>query len=139
MSNGVEVSTDKSLLNVSLIHDFISNKSYWGQGRSLEQVRTTIENSVCFGIYSGREQLGFCRVVTDKVAFAYVMDFFIIESFQGKGLGQLLVEEMLAHPELQSVSWLLATDSAHEFYGSYGFAKIDDPERYMKRIGAALG
>jgi len=136
LSDQHSVSTDKSLLNVELIHDFLSNRSYWAKGRTIEEVKATIANSICFGLYFKDEQVGFCRVVSDKVAFAYVMDFFIVDSHRGKGLSKVLTEEMLAHPDLLSVNWLLATKDAHNLYRKYGFSEIDNAHRYMKKTGA---
>ena len=63
--NGYTIGTDPSLLNIELIHDFLSNTSYWATGRSLGVVKRSIENSLSFGIYKGREQVGFARIVTD--------------------------------------------------------------------------
>jgi hypothetical protein len=73
--NNYAVSDDKSKLDINFIHSFIRN-SYWGKGRSLEDVTETIENSDCFGIYDNNEQIGFARVVSDQVIFAYLFDVF---------------------------------------------------------------
>lgn len=59
-----KISTDKSLLSVKNISGFL-DKSYWASGRPVEQIKLTIENSICFGVYYGAEQVGFARVVTD--------------------------------------------------------------------------
>jgi hypothetical protein len=45
-----QISTDRSRLNVDLIHNFLSNTSYWAAGRSREVVQRSIENSLPFGI-----------------------------------------------------------------------------------------
>jgi hypothetical protein len=45
------ISTDPSRLDVDLIHDFISNHSYWGSGRARDVVLRSIENSMAFGLY----------------------------------------------------------------------------------------
>jgi hypothetical protein len=61
------VSTDKSKLNHELIYNFLSNNSYWAKGRSMKVVKKSIENSLCFGVYSNEgEQIGFARVVTER-------------------------------------------------------------------------
>ncbi len=36
------ISTDNHRLNIPLIHDFISNQSYWGQGRKIEIVQLAL-------------------------------------------------------------------------------------------------
>ena len=128
------ISTERERLDVDLIHDYLSNSSYWAVGRSVETVRRSIENSLCFGIYKGDEQVGFGRVVTDYATFAWVADVFIRDSFRGRGLGKWLVEVMLAHPELQGFRrWTLATKDAHELYRQYGFTELKRPERWMER------
>jgi GNAT superfamily N-acetyltransferase len=88
---------------------------------------------MCFGLYdAGDNMLGFARVLTDKVVFAYLMDLFIFEKHRGIGLGKQLVKHILEQPDLRQVRlWFLATNSAHGLYEKFGFAAIPDPERYM--------
>ena len=86
-----EISTDKSRLDLEMIHRFLSEKSYWARKRALEQTKTAIENSICFGLYEGRRQIGFARVVTDKATFAYLGDVFVLDGFRGEGLGKWLM------------------------------------------------
>jgi hypothetical protein len=79
------ISTDKSKLDIFAIHDFLCNRSYWAKGRSLENVKKTIDRSFCFGLFDSRGQMPrFARVVTDYVAFAYLMDVFILEEYRGR-------------------------------------------------------
>jgi hypothetical protein len=47
------ISTERGRLDLGVIQRFISEESYWGQGRSLEVVRKSVENSVPFGVYHG--------------------------------------------------------------------------------------
>ena len=75
--------------------------------------------------------LGFARVATDHVVFAYLMDLFILEPYRGKGLGTMLVGHIVQHPDLQVRLWFLATQSAHGLYEKFGFSGLPDPERYM--------
>ncbi|HDL01382.1 MAG TPA: N-acetyltransferase, partial [candidate division Zixibacteria bacterium] len=119
------ISTDKSKLDIEAIHDYLCNKSYWAKGRSFENVRKSIDNSICFGLYDSENKiLGFARVVTDKVVFAYLMDFFIFDEYQGDGLGKKLAKYIIEYPELQVRLWFLATDSAHGLYEKFGFSAL---------------
>jgi GNAT superfamily N-acetyltransferase len=131
------ISTDKSKLNLHLIHNFLSNSSYWAQGRPLATVQKSIEHSLCFGVYASTEQVGFARVVTDHATFAWLCDVFILETHQGKGLGKWLVECVVAHPELQRLKrFVLATSTAQEFYQRYGgFENLPALEKWMIRRG----
>ncbi len=126
------ISTEKSKLNLRVIHDFLCNRSYWAKGRSYDDVNKSIDNSMCFGLYDKNEQmLGFARVVTDNVVFAYLMDVFIMEEHRGKGLGKMLVKHIVEHPELQVKLWLLVTHDAHGLYRKFGFTDLKHPARYL--------
>jgi GNAT superfamily N-acetyltransferase len=126
------ISTEKSKLNVEAIHDYLSNRSYWAKGRSLESVKKSIDNSMCFGLYDSEDKLlGFARVVSDSVVFAYLMDLFIFEEYQGNGLGKMLVKHIVEHPDLQVRLWFLATATAHGLYEKFGFSGLSDPDRFM--------
>jgi GNAT superfamily N-acetyltransferase len=128
-----EISTDKSRLDLDVIHRFLSEESYWANKRSLEQTKTAIENSICFGVYLGERQIGFARVVSDKATFAYIGDVFILDEFRGRGLSKKLMQTMLEHPELQGLRrWVLATKDAHGLYEQFGFTQLKFPERWME-------
>jgi len=129
-----EISTDKTRFDLELIHDFLNNESYWATGRGIETIRRSIEHSLSFGIYKGRSQVGFARVVTDYATFGWLADVFIVKEFRGEGLGTWLMEIILAHPELQGFRrWTLATKDAHELYRKFGFNELKRPERWMER------
>jgi GNAT superfamily N-acetyltransferase len=128
------ISTDQARLDLNLIQDFLSSSSYWATGRSLETVRRSIEYSLSFGLYMGKRQIGFARVVTDYATFAWLDDVFILDSFREEGLGKWLVEVIVAHPELQGFRrWTLTTKDAHELYRKFGFTELKHPERWMEK------
>ncbi len=128
------ISTDKERLQLDVIHKYLSEESYWAQGRTFEHTQTAVENSICFGVYQGGEQVGFARVITDKATFAYLGDVFILTAYQKKGLSKKLMEAILADPELQNLRrWILATKDAHGLYAQYGFTPLKFPERWMER------
>jgi GNAT superfamily N-acetyltransferase len=129
-----EINTDKSMLDVDVIHRFLSEESYWAQTRTLEQTKTAIENSLCFGVYHGGRQIGFARVVSDFATLAYVGDVFILSEFRGRGLSKRLMETIVAHPNLQGLRrWLLATRDAHGLYEQFEFSSLKFPDRWMER------
>jgi GNAT superfamily N-acetyltransferase len=128
------ISTNNARLDLKLIHDFLSNSSYWAVGRKLETVKRSIENSLSFGLYEHERQVGFARVVTDYATFAWIADVFILEEARGRGLGTWLMEVILSHPELQGFRrWSLATKDAHDIYRRFGFSELKRPERWMER------
>jgi len=130
----IVVSTDKSKLNVPFIQNFLKD-IYWAAGRTIDEVQTTIDASFCFGIYLDDKQIGFARVVTDYVVFAYLMDVFIDEKHRGKGYSSLLIDAMMKEPQLQQVKiWRLATSDAHFLYEKFGFTPLAHPEKMMEKV-----
>lgn len=128
-----EIDTNKNRLDLSIIHEFLSKESYWAQNRTIEQTRTAIDNSICFGVYHGERQIGFARVVSDRATFAYIGDVFIIDEYRGRGLSKWLMKTIVAYPELQGLRrWVLATRDAHGLYEKSGFGPLVHPERWME-------
>lgn len=129
----ISVSTDKTKLNIDFIQNFLKT-IFWKAPRTIEDVKTVIEHSFCFGIYLDNEQIGFARVITDYVVFAYVMDVFIDEKHRGKGYSSILIEKMLNEPKLQDIKlWRLATRDAHFLYEKFGFKSLAFPEQMMEK------
>ena len=128
------ISDDKSRLDLKLIHNVISN-SYWAKGRSFEEIKRSIDNSICYGIYFADKQVGFARVLTDFVTIAYLMDVFIIEEQRGNGLSKILLEEVLFDSRFENVKkWVLVTKDAHSLYERYGFGEMKNSGKYMEKI-----
>ena len=128
------ITTEKAQLDVDAIQSFLENDSYWAQNRTLEQTKTAIENSMCFGIYHRERQIGFARVVSDCATFAYIGDVYILDEFRGRGLSKWLMEVIVTHPDLQNLRrWVLATRDAHGLYEKYDFAPLRFPDRWMER------
>ena len=130
---GFHISTDKSLLDFEVIHKYLSKESYWAQFIPADRLRRAIENSLCFGVYKGNEQVGLARIITDKATFAYLCDVFILEEFRGQGLSKWLMQCIVNHEELQGLRrWSLATADAHGLYSQFGFTQITRPDRWME-------
>lgn len=131
----LEFSTDKDRLDVAMIHAFLANESYWVPGISRANVEKCIKHSLCFGVYLDGRQIGFARLVTDFVRYAHLLDVFVLPEFRGRGIGKLLMENILAHPELRTiVRYTLGTQDAHSLYAQYGFTAFANPERQMELL-----
>jgi GNAT superfamily N-acetyltransferase len=95
----------------------------------------------CFGLFQGdpcvrgAKQVGFARVVSDGVTFAWLCDVFVLAEHRGGGLAKWLIEVVTAHAEIAAVSmFVLATRDAHGLYERYGdFEALPQPERWMRR------
>lgn len=139
--DGFIISTDPSLVSIpSLTAAFASDMMYWTKALPYEDMKSMVQNSLCFGLYTptpsavapppsttasillpdsnflrpsapsrststGPGQIGFARVITDHVTFAYLTDVYVLPEWQGQGLASWMiacVQEVLeAMPHLR--------------------------------------
>ena len=127
------VSDDQARVDVDYVYAFLVN-SYWSPAIPRDVVARGIANSVQFGLYDGAgAQAGFARVITDRATYAYIADVFVDDAHRGKGLGKLLMQAIMWHPDLQGLRrWSLATRDAHGLYRQFGFTGLAHPERFME-------
>ncbi len=125
----ITFSKNKEEMNVEYIHAYLT-KSYWNEGISIEKVQKCIDNSINFGIFLDEKQIGYARVLTDFVRFAYLMDVFIGEDFQGKGYGKQLMKYLFEDEDIKQLpGMLLATKDAHTLYEKFGFKRFTDENK----------
>ncbi len=126
------VSTDRSRLDLNLIHHFLTG-CYWAKGIPRKTVARSIEHSLCFGMYNADKQMAFARVISDYATYAYLGDVFVLDPYRGQGLGKWMMQCIMAHPWLQGLRrWSLLTRDAHMLYAQFGFTPLKAPERYME-------
>lgn len=124
------ISGDKKLISIDRVCGLLS-QSYWAQERSRETIERSIENSLCWGVYQGGQQVGFARAVTDCATIYWLCDVIIDEKHRGKGLGKALLGCVVNSKELEGLRGILGTKDAHGLYAQYGFEKVDG--RFMAR------
>ena len=108
---GYLLSTDKSLLQLDVIHTFLANESYWPKDIPKSIVAKSMSNSLCFGVYANGVQVAFARVISDFATFGYLW----------------LMEKVMQHPDLQHLRrFALGTRDAHELYRKFGFREPDN-------------
>jgi GNAT superfamily N-acetyltransferase len=130
----IEISTNKNRLQIDVIHQFLT-ESYWAKGRTIDEVKKTIEHCFCFGVYLNNKQIGFARIATDYTVFAYLMDVFILPEYRSKGYSKQLMKAINEAPELQSCKvWMLKTSDAHGLYKQFGYSQLEYPEKVMERL-----
>ena len=131
------VSDDPRRVDLARVHRWLAEESYWAQGRPIEVVRRSIENSIAFSLLDGNGvQRGFCRMVTDRATFAWLCDVFVEETYRGGGAGTFLVRCAVHHPDLVTVRrQVLGTRDAHGLYERFGYERFSDElrDRWMIR------
>lgn len=127
------ISTDTDIFDIEMIHQYLSEVSYWAKNIPSELVRKSMRYSLCFGVFEAGRQIGFARVITDRASFAYLGDVFILPAYRGRGLSKWLMQTIHAHPDLQGLRrWLLFTSDAHGLYRQFGWEQV--PEHLTHRI-----
>jgi len=134
LDGGFELDDDRARIDVDEIHRFLSTEAYWAIGRPRETVERLVRESArVIGLYSPEGfQAGFCRVVTDGLAIAYLADVYVHRAFRGRGLGAALLSEAVVDGPHANVRWVLHTDDP-AFYEPFGFGPPG--ERLMERRG----
>lgn len=128
------ITSDKNRLDIAYITAFIS-QTYWAKDRTKEMMQTCMDNSLNFGLFFDNQQIGYARVVTDYVQFAYLMDVFTDEKHRGMGYSKILIKHILECEPLKNVKvWRLATSDAHGLYRQFGFMELSKPENMMELI-----
>ena len=101
--------------------------TYWANKRSKEQIRKSMDNSVCYGVYLDDEQklIGFARVISDFATTWYLADVIIDPAYRHMGFGKILVSHIVSQPEYAGLRGFLFTRDAHGLYEKYGFKTVD--------------
>jgi ribosomal protein S18 acetylase RimI-like enzyme len=124
LADGIELDDDPVRVDVDAVHDFLSNHSYWAEGRDHETVVRLIRTAQrVVGLYDGDRQIGFARVVTDDASLAYLADVYVLPEYRGRGFGLELVRETIEHGPYAQRRWLLHPRDGHELYRRFGFGE----------------
>ena len=136
LDGGYEISDEIARLDRDMVHGYIANDSYWGQGRERALMDRAIDRSLNLGVYApDGSQVGYARLTTDRTISAHLADVFILPAHRGRGLSKALMATMLGHPEMQTViRWTLSTNDAHGLYGQFGFGAHPEIATQMWRL-----
>jgi GNAT superfamily N-acetyltransferase len=125
------ISTERKHMDVDAIHAVLQ-RTYWAAGISRERVERSLNESLCFGLFSENVQIGFARVVTDRATFAYLCDVYVSDEHRGRGLGKRLIAAVREHPDLRDLRrFVLWTRDAHGLYEQFGFQRLGDQPGLM--------
>jgi GNAT superfamily N-acetyltransferase len=127
------LSDDPARLDFDYIESSLRT-TYWAAERPRAVMEAAFRNSLGFGVYDTEtpafRQVGFARVVTDKVNFSWIADVFIDPALRGRGLGKWMIRCILEHPGVKDTRQALGTQDAHAFYEQLGFVRREVLRRY---------
>ncbi len=133
LGDGIELDDDPARVDLVAVHRYLSEESYWAQGRSrAEQDRLVAETERVVGLYDGARQVGFARIAPpEEEGFTFLAHVYVLAAYRGWGLGVELVREALEEEPGGSRRWRLRTADAHGLYERLGFVRLD--EKLMER------
>ncbi len=109
--------------------EFISLwESVWGDGLSVEQTRLAMEHTMFrVSVYDGDRAVAMARMIGDMGLNYYIKDVVVRPEYQGKGIGRMLIDELLKFVRENGVSGtdifveLCAVPDKMPFYEKLGF------------------
>ena len=127
------IKTGKGNMDVTMIHRFLNEDSYWAKGISYELVDQSLTHSFCTGAFVNGGQVGFGRVITDYCTFGWFADFFVLPAYRGKGISKKILAHILEQPWSGRLRRkMLNTSDAHGLYRQFQFKELTNPSNLLE-------
>ena len=132
-----EIRSGIDKIDLKKVVSFLRKESYWAKGRTPKAILKSIDNPLCYSVFSEGRFSGFAGVVTEYSTVYYRCDVFILKDFRGMGLGEMLVRRVSKDARLKNCMGMLLTRDAHGLYTKYGFTDQEKEQKmFMIRRGA---
>lgn len=138
---GYEIDDTRERLDLARVQQWMATTYWWGNTATLSAVTLAFENSALIvGAYLHGQQVGCCRLVSDRARFAFLADVFVDPAHRKKELARAMSRFAIDHPHVKDVSrfWLVTRD-AHDVYAPLGFGPPPDPTLLMQFRRNATG
>jgi len=103
-------------------------ESVWDEAPSIDQVKLAMENTLFrVSVFDGEKIIAMARVIGDKGLDYYIKDVVVIPEYQGKGIGRILIDELLKYINDNGIKStkifveLCAMPDVIPFYEKFGF------------------
>jgi GNAT superfamily N-acetyltransferase len=131
--SAINIKTGKENMDVTTIHRYLSEDSYWAKGISYELVDNSLTHSFCTGAFADDRQVGFARVITDYYTFAWFADIFVLPEYRGQGISKKMLSYILELPWSKRLRRkMLNTSDAHGLYRPFQFTEPAKPGNIME-------
>ena len=132
--------------DLKIVHEFtevqinqlvdLYKKMWWSKDRTKEEVLTLLKTSVSFGLICDITQklVGYARVLTDEIKYAFIFDVMLQEPFRKKGLGKTLMNAIITYPKFERITRfeLTCVPDLVTFYEQFGFSENYGEVRAMR-------
>ena len=100
---------------------------WWTRDRTMEEILVMLKNSISFGLIDNKTEdlVGYARVLTDEIKYAFIFDVMTVDYHRGKGLGKMLMSTIIDHPRFQRIKnfELTCAPDMVGFYVKFGFSE----------------
>ena len=122
-------------MNISVKYNELSAEEFillwetvWGQGPTLEQTKLAMEHTLFrVSVFDDDRIIGMARMIGDLGLNYYIKDVVVIPAYQGRGIGRLLINELLKFVNDNGIRGtgifveLCAMPDKMQFYEKLGF------------------
>lgn len=144
MSSPYSIQHEMTYEQFDQLHRLIKTM-WWSTDRTKEEIETMHKHCLPFAVIDNNTQrlIGFARVLTDEVRYAYIYDVMTEEPLRGKGIGKMIMQAILSHPKLMRVKYFELTCAPEmvEYYRKFGFSDNYEtviPMRKIKKMKPAI-
>ena len=111
---------------------------WWAHDRTREQVNNLLKwSDLVIGLCDDSDDrlVAFARVLTDRIFRAFIFDVIVAADRRGAGVGQRLMEALLAHPIVRGVELveLYCRPELVAYYERFGFKSPDSGVVLLRR------
>ena len=95
--------------------------------KTMDEISIMLKNSISFGLIETKTQnlVGYSRLLTDEIKYAFIFDLVVDEHHRKKGLGKMLMKAIISHPQLKNIKnfELTCAPAMTRFYEKFGFSE----------------
>lgn len=121
---------------IDQLHE-LYQKMWWSIGRNKNDIFTLLKTCIPFAVIQNDTQnlIGFARVLTDEMRYAYIFDVMTYEEYRNQGIGKSLMKSILTHPQLAHVKYfeLTCAPDMVTYYAQFGFSTDFEKVIAMRR------
>jgi len=129
---------------IAAIIDLYREAGWWSGlvWETPELVRRIVAGSHCFVLAGdGETIIGMGRAISDGASDAYIQDVTVRSEFRNRGVGSLIVREILRRLRTDGLQWvgLIAGGNSQPFYRRLGFEEMPAARAMLKMINIERG
>jgi N-acetylglutamate synthase-like GNAT family acetyltransferase len=128
MKNNINFTFREEIPESSKYHQLFETTG-WNKGYEAEknELHKSVSNSwytLC--VYNNENELiGFGRLISDGVLYAFICDMIIDPDYQNQGIGGSILKKLIQHCKIEKIRvlWLFSAADKSNFYKKHGFGE----------------